>query len=439
MFGFRSPQVAQRSPGSSKLTKGFTTRIRNGSSTFTDTVSNIIKRTSRRLSLNKSEIPTELCPRCIEYILDRSQDSVHDIRFVTSLSLTFNEPCPQQELHVVEMLGMMGGLRNLELLDVRITPSFYAILAERAQFQLEYFACESPLFDSLLRFLSTQRHLLEFTYHAQSLETQTTTRVCGQEVLCTIRTLSTTAPLLLHPKLDATSLRHLEYMGGGQSLREEIRAIEEIYRLGPQLRSLRFMWGAGRTETFSDVTRFLCIATNTSSVKHIYLSDISRNVRGFPRACLIFITHGSGSVLDIRAIYCYGSQVQDLEEAADSCMDPKSTTRERLRRVRITHITCVALSSRFHRIIGCDYGRPPSTEKAIHHFLLVLNKLRDLLLFCQLVPRHIHFITQDTLVVNLGYKPRRSELPNPLHWEGFDGHLPKPASVGSMELGQDGI
>jgi hypothetical protein len=279
MFGFCSPQVAQRSPGSSALTKGFTTRIRDGSRIFTDIVSNTLKRASRQLSLNKPEIPAELCPRCVEYVLDRSQDPIHDIRSVTSLSLAFDGPCLQQELHVAETLSMMGGLRRLELLDVRITPSFYAILAERAQFQLECFACESPLFESLLCFLSTQQHLLKFAYLTRSLETEPTTRVCGQEFLHTTQTLSTTAPLLLHPQLDAASLRHLEYMGFGQSLRGEIRAIEKICRLAPQLRSLRFVWGAGRTETFLDVTKFFCIATNTSSIKHIYLSDISRNVR----------------------------------------------------------------------------------------------------------------------------------------------------------------
>jgi hypothetical protein len=186
---------------------------------------------------------------------------------------------------------MMEGLDRLELLDVRTTPCFYAILAEKTQFQLEYFACESPLFDTLLHFLSTQQRLLEFTYLARSLETQTTTWVRDQEVLGTVQTLSTTAPLLLHPQLDATSLRHLEYIGGSQSLREEVRAIEEIYRLGPQLRSLRFMWSVGRTETFLDVSKFFCIATNTSSIEHIYLSDISRNVSDFPQVSPVFATY----------------------------------------------------------------------------------------------------------------------------------------------------
>jgi len=108
----------------------------------------------------------------------------------------------------------------------------------------------------LLRFLSTQRHLLEFTYRSRSSDTQTTTRVRGQEVLHIVHTLSTTTPLLLHSQLGSTSLPHLGYIGGGQSLREEVRAIEKNYRLGPQLGSLRFAWGAGRTGMFLDVTKF---------------------------------------------------------------------------------------------------------------------------------------------------------------------------------------
>ena len=279
MLQFRSPQL---STCSSTSTKRFTNRIRNRSSVFTGNVSNTLKRASRRLSLNKHEIPTELCSSCVEHVLDRSEGPVHDIHLVTSVSLTFDGSCPHQELHIAEILGMMGELYRLELLDVRTTPCFYAMLAERAQFRLEYFACESPLFDTLLRFLSTQQYLLEFTYLARSLETRITTRSCDQEVLHTVQTLSTTAPLLLHPQFEPASLRRLEYIGGGQSLREEVRAIERIHRLGPQLRSLRFMWGAGRTETFLDVTKFFCIAANTSSIKHIYLADVGRNVSDFP-------------------------------------------------------------------------------------------------------------------------------------------------------------
>ena len=280
MFG-RSLEVAQLSTCSSKSTKRFTKHIRNRSSDFTDNVSNTLKRATRRITSNKPGVSTELCPSCVGYILDRSEDPVHDIRLVTSLSLTFDGSCPDQELHVAEILGTMEGLYRLELLDVRTTTCFYALLAEGAQFRLEYFACESPLSDTLLRFLSTQPYLLEFTYLARSLETQATTHLRSQEVLHTVQTLSTTASLLLHPRLDPTSLRHLEYVGGGQSLREEVRAIEMIYRLGPQLRSLRFVWGTGRTETFLDVTKFFCIAADTSSIKHIYLSGINRNVSDF--------------------------------------------------------------------------------------------------------------------------------------------------------------
>jgi len=281
MFGLRSPGVAGFPPCSSKSTKRFTKHIRNKSSAFTDNISNTLKRASCRTSSNNKEIHSELCPSCVEYVLDRSEDPVHDIHLVTSLALTFDGLCPQQELHVAEILCVMVGLYHLELLDARATPRFYAMLAERARFRLEYFACESPLFDTLLRFLSTQRHLLGFTYLSRSPDTQTTTRVRGQEVLHTVQALSTTAPLLLHSQLDSTSLRHLEYIGGGQSLREEVRAIEKIYRLGPQLRSLRFVWGAGGTGTFLDVTKFFFIAMNTSSIKYIYLSDISRNVSDF--------------------------------------------------------------------------------------------------------------------------------------------------------------
>jgi len=57
----------------------------------------------------------------------------------------------------------MVGLYHLGLFDARATPRLYVMLAERAQFFLEYFTRESRLFDTLLRFLSTQRHLLEFT------------------------------------------------------------------------------------------------------------------------------------------------------------------------------------------------------------------------------------------------------------------------------------
>ena len=288
MLESQSHGVEQLPPCPSRSTKRFTKRIRNKSSAFTDNVSNTLKRASRRISLSKPKTPSGFCPTCVDYILDRSEDPVHDIRLVTSLSLIFDWSCLQQELHVAEILGTVEGLYRLELLDVRITPRFYAMLAERAQFQLEHFTCESPLSDALLRFLFSQQRLLECTYLTRSLEAQTTTQVCGQEVLCTVQTLSTTASLLLHPQLNAACLRHLEYIGGGQSLREEVRAIEEIYHLGPRLRSLRFIWGAGRTETFLDVTKFFRIAANTPLIKHIYLSDISRNVSDFHKVSSIF-------------------------------------------------------------------------------------------------------------------------------------------------------
>jgi hypothetical protein len=142
--------------------------------------------------------------------------------------------------------------------------------------QLKYFLCGSPLFDTLLHFLYIHQHLLKFTYLPHSSEPQTSTQVRGQEILHSVQTLNTTARLLLYPQLDVTSLRHLSFVGGGQSLREEVQAIEKIYRLRPQLRTLRLTWGAGRTETFLDVTKFPSITTNTSSIAHIYLSDISQ-------------------------------------------------------------------------------------------------------------------------------------------------------------------
>ena len=279
MFGFRSHKAIQSAPCSPKSCKRFTKHIRKRPSTFTDGISNTIKRASRRISSNKLEIPAELCPSCVEYVLDRSESPTPDVSLITSLSLIFDGLCPHQELHVAEILSTMGGLHRLELLAVQTTPCFYAVLAERAQFQLEYFACESPLFDTLLRFLSSQRRLLEFTYLTQSLEPQTLiSHPHDGGILHTVQTLSTTVPLLSHPQLDPTSLRRLEYIGGGHSLKEEVRAIEKIYRLGPQLRSLRFTWGAGRAEAFLDVTKFFCIAANTSLIEYVYLSEVSQNV-----------------------------------------------------------------------------------------------------------------------------------------------------------------
>ena len=163
MFGFRSHEATRPFPSSPKSAKRSTKDIRNRSSTFTDGVSNTLKRASRRISLNKPEIPAKLCPSCVEYVIDRSEVPVRDLSLITSLSLAFDGLCPHQELHVAEVLGMIEGLHRLELLDIRITPWFYAVLAERARFRLEYSACESPLFDSLFRFLSAQRDLLGFT------------------------------------------------------------------------------------------------------------------------------------------------------------------------------------------------------------------------------------------------------------------------------------
>jgi len=194
---------------------------------------------------------------------------------------------------------MMVGLYHLELLGARVTPHFYVMLVERAQFRIEYFACESPLLNTLLRFLSTQRHLLEFTYLKI---TRYPSRDPDPWPSGLAHTSSTTAPLLLRPQLDSTSLRQLEYIGGGRSSREEVRAVEKIYRLG----SLRFAWGAGRTETFLGMTKIFFVM-NTSSIKHIYLSDISRNVSDSPQACSIFVTYKEGSILDIRAVCCDGS------------------------------------------------------------------------------------------------------------------------------------
>ena len=290
MFGFQSPEISQPCRSSLKSTNKITKHIRTTSSTFKDNVSKTLKRASRRALSNGLETPRELCSSCVEYVLGRSEDSVHDVSLVTSLSLTFDGSCPQQEFHIARILGVMGGLDRLEVIDVRTTPSFYATLADRAHFQLHYFACASPLFDTLLLFLSSQRQLLEFTYLARSLEIQTEHQVHCQEILHSVQTLNTTSHLLLYPRLNVTSLRHLTYVGGGQSLREEVRAIENIYRLGPQLLSLRFMWGAGRTETFLDVTKFFSIAANTSLIEHLYLSDVSRNVSGFPSTRLVFAT-----------------------------------------------------------------------------------------------------------------------------------------------------
>lgn len=275
---FQSPEAAQLPQCSSKSAKKSTKHARTGSSTLKDNLSNALKRASHRLSAHRSETSAELCPSCIQHVLDRSEDPVNDIQLVTSLSLTFDGLCPQQELHVAQILGTTERLCRLEILDTGTTPSFYAILAERARFQLEYFACGSPLFTTLISFLSIQRHLLKFTYLARSSEAQTIPLTLDRDILCTVESLSTTASLLLHARSNTTSLRHLEYVGGGQNLGEEVQAIEKVYQLGPQLRSLRFFWGAGRTETFLDVTRFFCIATNTSSVEHLYLSGVCRNI-----------------------------------------------------------------------------------------------------------------------------------------------------------------
>ena len=100
---------------------------------------------------------------CAKYVLDQLEDPVHDIRLVTSLSLAFGGSFTRQELRVAEILDVMGGPYRLEVLDVRTTPYFFAMLAERSQPRLEDLMYESPLFDTPLRFLSTQRHLLEFT------------------------------------------------------------------------------------------------------------------------------------------------------------------------------------------------------------------------------------------------------------------------------------
>jgi len=83
-------------------------------------------------------------------------------------------------------------------------------------------------------------------------------------------------------------------------------------------------------ETLLEVTRFFRIAMNTSSIKHMYfkLSDVSKNLRCLPCACSISTTYELGLGLDIRAICYYGSQLQDLEEAANSYMGPKSATLE---------------------------------------------------------------------------------------------------------------
>ena len=128
--------------------------------------------------------------------------------------------------------------------------------SRRTQFRFEYFACESPLFDILLPFLSTQRHICGFALHEP-------------EALHNVQASSTTSPLLLHPQLDTSSLRRLEYMSHDQSLREEVRAIERIYRLRPQLRSLWFVWDAGK----------ICASPSflhRDEYPYIYLSDISR-------------------------------------------------------------------------------------------------------------------------------------------------------------------
>ena len=131
---------------------------------------------------------------------------------------------------------------------------------------------------------SSPNDIYSNTRISRSLEARATPQVRGREILCIIQTLSTTASLYY----THTTLRHLEYISSGQSLRGRVRAIKEIYHLGPRLRSLRFMWGAGRTETFLDVTKFFHIATNTPLIKHIYLSDISGNVSDFHQASPIF-------------------------------------------------------------------------------------------------------------------------------------------------------
>lgn len=322
---FQTLEIAHPYRCSSKSTKRFTKHIRTTSAALKDNVSKKLKRASRRISMNELEIPSELCSNCVEHVLHRSEDSVDDIRLVTSLSLTFDGSCSQQEFHIGHILGMMGGLNRLEVTDARTTPRFFATLVQKAYFQLEYFACGSPLFDTLLHFLSTQRQLLEFTSLPQSLEVQAGAPVRGQEILHSVQTLNTTARLLLYPRLNVASLRDLTYVGGGQSLGEELRAIEKIYQLGPQLRSLRFVWGAGRAETFLDVTKFFCIATNTSSVEHLSLSDISQNVSCCPPAPLDVHLQ---PVPDVRTIYRNRPQTPDLESTADPCMDLKSATRK---------------------------------------------------------------------------------------------------------------
>jgi len=213
MFSFRSPGVAGLPPCSSKSTKRFTKHIRNTSSAFADNISNTLKRASRRTLSNNKEIHSELCPTCVEYVLDRSEDPVHDIHLVTSLSLTFDGLCPQQELHVAEILCVVG-FYHLELIDAQPHRAFtrYSLRGHGTT------SSTSPanLLSSVPSFVpSPPSDTCSDSRISRSPDTQTTTWVRGQEVLHPVQALSTAAPLLLHSQLDDTSLRHLEYNGGG--------------------------------------------------------------------------------------------------------------------------------------------------------------------------------------------------------------------------------
>jgi hypothetical protein len=202
MFGSWSHEVAQLSLSSSRSTKRFAKHMRNTSSTLTDNVSNTSKRASRRISLRKPKIPGPP-PSCVEYILDRWEDLAHDTRPVTPVSyLRWVASLARISRRVNP--GNDGGTLLPGTSRYLNYPVFLCGVRGGGGHSSSSSTSHVNPFPSIPSSVSSLPNGTYSNAHiSRSLEVRTTTQVRGQEVLCIVQTLSTTASLPLHPQLDA--------------------------------------------------------------------------------------------------------------------------------------------------------------------------------------------------------------------------------------------
>jgi hypothetical protein len=240
-----------------------------------------LKKAGRNLYVGNDEIDLGCidCSLCFPLIHHHSETLSRSWVSLTSLNLTLTRVCPMEQNHITSSLCAMPNLTRLALYGVLSPELLYSRLEKRAQFTLDYFGSDSVVTESLIKFLGRQSELTECSLLAASkVPYKKAFQKRTVSALSKVTLLQATAVVLTEPLFDFHSLRRLEFVGQSQNLDDQVRAVNKIHELSPQLESLRFKWDTGKVGTFLDVTKFTKVAKCAGALRYIQMIGVDQNV-----------------------------------------------------------------------------------------------------------------------------------------------------------------